>query len=185
MPAYHSIFNDAQYSTACGIPIIEFKTNKLPDLDSSKLKNPLSEIDLDIIDESLIYFRANVLFKNFPIRGEADKLLVYITVFIQKCLDIISGCKEDLEQIKSQLRFLIDEAEWSPILKTHFLNNVVNIKNNEIAELQAYLKTVRRETCSRILGVLFESEQKSTGYKYWVGFAKRKFLGYEMPIVKK
>jgi actin related protein 2/3 complex subunit 3 len=185
MPSYHSIFNEIQYPTACGIPLIEFKFNKLPDIDPSKLKSSLSEIDLDIIDESLIYFRANVLFKNFPIRGDADKLLVYITVYIQKCLEVVSSCKEDLEQIKLQLRYLIDEAEWTPNLKSHFFNNVITIKNNEVSELQSYLKTVRRETCSRLLAILFEGDQKAPDYKYWLGFSKRKFLGYEMITIKK
>ena len=37
----------------------------------------------DIIDESLKYFKANVLFKNFEFKGTADRVLVYLTLYIQ------------------------------------------------------------------------------------------------------
>ena len=88
MPSYHSVFNKKEnLKKLCGIPVFEFKEKKTPTLDHTKLKVDLKQIELDIIDEAIIYFRANVLFKNFNIEGDADKLLVYITVFIQKCLE--------------------------------------------------------------------------------------------------
>jgi hypothetical protein len=37
---------------------------------------------MDIIDEAITYFRVNVLFKNFEIRGPGDKVLVYLFVLI-------------------------------------------------------------------------------------------------------
>ena len=49
---------------------------------------PESETE-DIIDESIGYFRAQVHFKNYEVEGPADKLMIYITVFIQKCLETI------------------------------------------------------------------------------------------------
>ena len=44
----------------------------------------------DIVDEAIQQFRANILFKSYDIRGNADKVLVYLTVFIQKCLEVIA-----------------------------------------------------------------------------------------------
>jgi actin related protein 2/3 complex subunit 3 len=38
--------------------------------------------NMDIIDEALLYFRVNVLFKNFEIKGPGDKVLVYLFVLI-------------------------------------------------------------------------------------------------------
>ena len=35
----------------------------------------------DIIDETLMYFRANVLFRNFEVRGAADRTMIYLTLF--------------------------------------------------------------------------------------------------------
>jgi actin related protein 2/3 complex subunit 3 len=182
MPSYHSIFNDINYPSACGIPIIEFVT-KLPDMDSNKLKVSMSEIDIDIIDEALIYFRANVLFKNFPIKGDADKLLIYITIFIQKCLETI--CNQEIDKAKALMKNLIDECEWIPNLKSHFLNSLVNLKNDEVVELQVFLKSVRKELVNRLQYLLYDSDYKTLDLKYWLGFAKKKFMGYDMPSIKK
>ncbi len=40
----------------------------------------------DIIDEVLNLFRANVLFRNFDIRGPADRTLIYLTLHVVQCL---------------------------------------------------------------------------------------------------
>ena len=40
----------------------------------------------DIIDETLNYFRANVFFRNFDVRGGADRTLIYLTLYTQQCL---------------------------------------------------------------------------------------------------
>jgi len=44
---------------------------------------------MDIIDEAIDYFKANVLFRNFDIQGTADTLLVYLTVYLTQCLAAI------------------------------------------------------------------------------------------------
>jgi actin related protein 2/3 complex subunit 3 len=44
----------------------------------------------DIIDEAINQFRANILFKYYDVKGPADKVIIYLTVFIQKCLEIIA-----------------------------------------------------------------------------------------------
>jgi hypothetical protein len=43
---------------------------------------PKSDESIDIIDEAITLFRSTILFKNFKPSGPADKLIVYITVFI-------------------------------------------------------------------------------------------------------
>jgi hypothetical protein len=40
----------------------------------------------DIIDETLFYFRANVMFRNFSIESAADRTLIYLTFYTQQCL---------------------------------------------------------------------------------------------------
>lgn len=51
----------------------------------------------DVIDEAIAFFRANVLFRNFEVKGAADRLLVYLTLYIGKCLqrEIFSLCIQD------------------------------------------------------------------------------------------
>ena len=42
--------------------------------------------DADILDETLDLFRANSLFRNFEIKGPADRLLIILILFISDCL---------------------------------------------------------------------------------------------------
>ena len=178
MPAYHSIFNKADISKKyCGIPVLEFKQNKNPTLDSSKIKVNLSEVEVDIIDEAIMYFRANVLFKNFSIDGDSDKLLVYITVFIQKCLEAANV--QDQVKAKQNMRKLVDGCEYLP--KTdNFFNVLVTLKDNELKDLQNYLKTIRKETVERLIYLLFDDPKTKMDAKYWIPLGKKKFMGYEM-----
>lgn len=41
---------------------------------------------VDVIDEALTYFRANCLFRNFDVRGGADRTLIYLTLHAMQCL---------------------------------------------------------------------------------------------------
>lgn len=184
MPSYHTVFNEkTNHILICGIPYLEFKQNKIPDMDSEKLKLPLNEIDLDIIDEALIYFRANVLFKNFPIKGDADKNLIYITVFISKCLEV--ALNQEPDKAKQAMSKLVEDCDWNLNLKNHFFTNLVTVKPSELPELQMYLKALRKETLLRLCYILYDSDSKTLDLKYWLGFAKKKFMGFDMPIVKK
>lgn len=44
----------------------------------------------DIIDEAITLFRANCLFRNFEIKGNADRVLIYLILFISECLGKIN-----------------------------------------------------------------------------------------------
>ena len=39
-----------------------------------------------MIDEALTYFKANVFFRTYEIRSEADRVLIYLTLYITDCL---------------------------------------------------------------------------------------------------
>jgi hypothetical protein len=46
---------------------------------------PVQQADgKDIIDEAINFFRANVMFKNFEMKGPADRTLCYLTLFIHQ-----------------------------------------------------------------------------------------------------
>ena len=185
MPVYNSIFKDEVSSLSCGMPLLKIIDGKIPNIDPSQLKGTnLKDLEFDIIDESIMYYRANVLFKSFPIKSDADKLLIYITVLISKCLEIAHFYQNDINKAKNIIKSLIDEGEWSPNLKSHFLNNLLTVETSQVLELQNYLKTVRKEAISRIIYLLYDSETKTMDLKYWLGYAKKKFLGYEFPIAK-
>lgn len=45
---------------------------------------------MDVIEEALYYFRANVFLSKFEIRNEIDRLLVYLTLYILEGLKQIN-----------------------------------------------------------------------------------------------
>ena len=48
---------------------------------------------IDIVDEAITFFRANVFFRNFDIKSPADKLLIYLTLYINVALKRLEGCR--------------------------------------------------------------------------------------------
>ncbi len=80
MPAYHSSLNEAKFSEACGCAICPLKT----EVKGPAVLSPADEDD--IIDEVLNYFRANVFFRNFEIKGAADRTLIYLTLHVVQVL---------------------------------------------------------------------------------------------------
>ncbi len=56
-------------------------------------------------------FRATILFKNFKPEGPADRVIVYLTVFIQKCLQEIQRKNDStLQQAQTIVNELVKEA---------------------------------------------------------------------------
>ncbi len=80
MPAYHSALNEARNPEACGCAVCPLKT----DVKGPAVLCPVDEDD--IIDEVLNYFRANVFFRNFEIKGAADRTLIYLTLHVVQVL---------------------------------------------------------------------------------------------------
>ncbi|MED6113305.1 Actin- protein 2/3 complex subunit 3 [Stylosanthes scabra] len=54
----------------------------------------------DIVDEAITFFRANVFFRNFDIKRSADKLLIYLTSYINVALKRLEGCRTLAEGTK-------------------------------------------------------------------------------------
>lgn len=55
----------------------------------------------DIIDETLDLFRANSLFRNFEIKGPADRLLIILILYVSDCLAKLGSAKSLPNQIEA------------------------------------------------------------------------------------
>ena len=55
----------------------------------------------DILDETLDLFRANSLFRNFEIKGPADRLLIILILFISDCLAKIGSARTPPTEIEA------------------------------------------------------------------------------------
>ena len=91
MPAYHSRRNDDGYEEVCGCAICPLK---------SEIKGiapqfvPSNVEDEDIIDETLNYFRANVLFRNFDVNLKSvntigKRILCHSTYPCTRCVGVL------------------------------------------------------------------------------------------------
>jgi len=175
MPCYHSKYNEelvgGQEVCSCAVcPIkTEFRgpaTKASPDQD-------------DVIDETLNYFRANVLFKNFDIRGSADRTLIYLTIFTQQCL---VKCEkiEDKAAVSRELNALAIKPMILPGDSAWPLGAIYpKPSSNEETELfKAYFKQARSELAVRLVDRLFDKDGVKS--KWWQAFSKRKFMGKEL-----
>ena len=135
---------------------------------------PESQED-DIVDEAIGYFRAQCLFKNFEVKGPADKLMIYITVYIQKCLEVI---QKDQDQKKAEKNiFTLSIAEVpSPSDTKFFMKDLVKANPKEDGKLQQYLKQIKQEVSKRLLNILFNPEWGTLDLKFWLAYSKKKFL---------
>lgn len=67
------------------MPLLLFRTK----LDGPIMGNFQPKNNIDIIDEAFAYFRINILFKNFEIKGPGDKVLVYLFVLLSHLFKIV------------------------------------------------------------------------------------------------
>nr|GMD41240.1 Actin-related protein 2/3 complex subunit 3 [Ipomoea batatas] len=96
LEVHHSSFVDGEgISKACGCPLLPLKT----DIEGPA---PVAEEDsIDIVDEAITFYRANVFFKNFDIKSSADKLLIYLTLYINVALKRLEDCRTLAEGTKA------------------------------------------------------------------------------------
>ncbi|XP_027770312.1 uncharacterized mitochondrial protein AtMg00810-like isoform X2 [Solanum pennellii] len=94
---YHSSFVEEEgVRKACGCPLLPLKSHRNePDSDAEQ------DATSDIVDEAITFFRANVFFKNFDYKSSADKLLIYLTLYINLALKRLEGCRTLAEGKKS------------------------------------------------------------------------------------
>jgi actin related protein 2/3 complex subunit 3 len=63
--------------------------------------NPAESDQADIVDETLDLFRANSLFRNFEIKGPADRTLIVLILYISDCLAKLGSARTVPTQIEA------------------------------------------------------------------------------------
>ncbi|KAF9581950.1 subunit of the Arp2/3 complex [Lunasporangiospora selenospora] len=169
MPAYHSAFNEvADLRSVGGMALLPIKTRARG---PAPIADPNEE---DIIDEALNLFRANVLFRNFEIKGDADRVLIYLILYITECLGKLTKypSQREAEKILGTLavsNFSIPGDVGFP------LNALYPAPANKMESdlLRQYLTQVRQEMAARLPNRIYENDKPG---KWWMCFHKRKFM---------
>lgn len=98
---YHSAIEPREDTrTVCGCPILPIRGSirgPAPPLEPQGADEDGAAVQIqasasasgeeeDIVDEALHLFRANVLFRSFPVKRPGDRLLIYLTLYLSSCL---------------------------------------------------------------------------------------------------
>lgn len=127
----------------------------------------------DIIDEALNLFRANSLFRNFEIKGAADRTLIYLILFISDCLTRIaspSARSWNTQEANKQLTTLALEGFALPGDAGFPLNGVFAAPGSrgDADTLRAYLSQARQEMAPRLVQTVYDETGKPS--KWWMAF---------------
>lgn len=115
MQAYHSAFNEEEDMRLIGnVALLPIKSRIRGSAPIGALLLCLIQLWLlstvpvvadpnstDIIDETLDLFRANSLFRNFEIKGPADRLLIILILFISDCLAKVVASRTPPSQLEA------------------------------------------------------------------------------------
>lgn len=166
---YHSTMNEADVQQVCGCSMLPIKT-------TTRGPAPLAgEGADDVIDEVLFYFKANVLFKHFEVKGGGDRVLIYLTLYVTQCLQKLEKCPSAVEGLKA-LTAMAHESFRIPGDAGFALGSFFPAPaSSQEAELcRTYLKQMREETGRRLITKVYGAD--GTASKFWIVFAKKKFM---------
>jgi len=137
---------------------------------------PKDTSDMDIIDEAIGFFKANIFFRTYEIKSEADRTLIYITLYITECIKKLQRCNSKNAGQKEMYTLGIQQF---PIPgEAGFPLNAMFVKpanKNEEDTMRQYLQQIRQETGLRMCEKVFDPATDKPS-KWWLCFAKRKFM---------
>ncbi|KAG7223868.1 hypothetical protein INR49_015124, partial [Caranx melampygus] len=169
MPAYHSNLMVAETRLVGNMALLPIKT---------QFKGPArgDGIDSDIIDEAIYYFKANVFFKNYEIKNEADRTLIYVTLYISECLKRLQKCSSRSQGEKEM--YTLGITNFPIPGEPGFPLNAMYAKpanKQEEETMRAYLQQIRQETGLRLCDRVFDPQTDKPS-KWWVCFVKKQFM---------
>jgi actin related protein 2/3 complex subunit 3 len=175
MPAYHSSFNElADVRSVGGIAILPIKATA-----SKGVATEAPDDEKDVIDETIEYFRANMLFSQFDIQGDADRLLIYLTAFASGCIkQVVKGKVATKDEAVKALhqpgkKFeLPGDPNFLPGLG-HFFEKPSSKTNADF--LKQYLTQCRTELTARLIERIYNED--GTPNKWWMAYSKKNFMG--------
>jgi len=132
----------------------------------------------DLLDEALQYFKPHMLFRTYKIKGNADRLTLYLTSFIHTCLKRLVGVTKD--KAKGVLTLLAQESPIAPCESTYPFHQFFPAPTSpaEVEQWKEYAKQLRLEMVVRVAEKAYQfPEADGTPNKFWLIFAKQGLLG--------
>ena len=123
MPAYHSSLMDPDTKLIGNMALLPIRSQ-------FKGPAPRETKETDIVDEAIYYFKANVFFKNYEIKNEADRTLVYITLYISECLKKLQKCNSKAKARKKCMHWELLIFPFLGSLVYHLIPFTPNLQTN-------------------------------------------------------
>jgi actin related protein 2/3 complex, subunit 3 len=196
---YTSAFNGTELKVllGCGVYPIAFSAKSgaagagteapaLPEADAAAALEAGSFIDL--VDECLYYFKARMMMKTFPVEGPADRVSLWLTLYLQNCMRRLSKQQQPLSQSAawSALQTLAAERQTVPGDASYPFNSMypkppadAAAAKAEYDSLRDYAKQLRLEAGYRLVQRVYAHPGADGGpNKFWMPFAKADLLGH-------
>ncbi|RXM98352.1 GPN-loop GTPase 3 [Acipenser ruthenus] len=174
--AYHSTLMDSNTKFIGNMALLPLRTQ-------FKGPAPRETKDTDILDEAIYYFKANVFFKNYEIKNEADRTLIYVTLYISECLKKLQKCNSRSQGEKEMYTLGITNFPM-PGEPGFPLNGMYAKPTNKQEEetMRTYLQQIRQETglrlCEKVFDPQTDKPSKSTslsdGYSKFLMISKNR-----------
>lgn len=132
----------------------------------------------DLLDEIIFNFKANVLMKTFELKGPADRVTLYMTLYILQCLKRLVGVKQ--EQAKAVLLQLAIEKFVAPGDDAFPFTPLYSMQGTTAADIQLwrdYMKQLRLEVGTRLPKYVYAyPTAEGLGNVHWMVFNRYSFL---------
>jgi len=134
---------------------------------------------MDIIDEVLLSFKTNIFFRNYDVETNADRLLIYLTLYASQCLNSMvrksKGASDQATYTLALQNFAI------PGDSTFVLGGLVQAPANRTEQdlIKQYLTQARQELGKRLVEKVYARGETQPD-KWWICFTKRKFLNMSL-----
>lgn len=146
LAGYHSTFNEYPVKeTACGCALLPLREPKVGTIAE------LTDRSADIVDEALNTFKANTMLQVYAVLGPADRVLMWITMFIHQVLVRVRG--KDRDGAQKAIFALLREQFAAPGDSAFVLGGFFPKPGSadEKAVWTAYFKTIREVVCERLI----------------------------------
>jgi len=167
MPAYHSSLSAP--TSVCKMALLPVNT---------KVRGPAPPGDgnPDVIDETLQFFKANVFFKNYEIKTPADRVLIYLTLYVTECLKKLQkiGSKEEARKEMQTMAIVNFNIPGEPKFPLNALYGKPQ-NTGEADQCRAYIMQLRQELGARIVDKVYDPVTNKPS-KWWMCFVKRRFM---------
>ena len=140
--------------------------------------------DKDIIDEAIFYFKPLIFYKNYEIKSEADRVLIYLVLYIIECLKRLQKCTSKTIGIKELTAMGIERFDipGDPSFPRELGSMYAKPRTSEETDtMRQYIQQLRQEMGVRLIDKVFPNESQPPS-KWWLCFSRRKFLDQALSV---